>query len=90
MKDRGAWSAVVHGVARNYRLNDNSSLGRECFNSAGRCAALLSQLQVNYTMTSSSAVPRRSTNNPESQGSSLVLQGSSALSHVVSLGLAST
>ena len=73
-----------------YRLNDNSSLGRECFNSACLCAALLSQLQVNYTMTSSSAVPRRSTNIPESQGSSLVLQGSSALSHVASLGLAST
>lgn len=73
-----------------YRWNDNSSLGRECFNSACPCAFLLSQLQVNHTRTSSLAVPRRSTNIPESQGSSLVLQGSSALSHVSSLGLAST
>ena len=47
-----------------YRWNDNSSLCRECFNSARPCASLLSQLQVNHTRTSSLAVPRRSTNIP--------------------------
>ena len=49
-----------------YRWNDNSSLGRECFNSACPCASLLAQLQVNHErMVSSYQLPQ---GQPQLQG----------------------